>query len=339
MRVLVSKRWKNATFALVALVLFVGALELSLRAVGLEVQSGGAANVRGWLFHEVVRSDADIDEYITMGARIYPVTPDFYNVARVPGPKPEGVKRIVCLGDSCTWGVGVEPGEAYPQVVEAKLHACDPERRVEMWNLGRPGYTSYQGRLLIESLWDVMAPDVLVFYFGANDAVRAPIRADKEWATVPKWSLKTHRALYRSSALYRLLRNVNLSYLRGRVDYDFEGRHSVPDWNNRVSRRDFFENRTALAARVESAGGRLIIVTSAGQRDGRVVKGAYFENFSVGPDDIDAYTLFSAEADAGRETFVDNVHPNAYGHRLLARELLKRLAADWGSPQCDPDAL
>jgi lysophospholipase L1-like esterase len=96
------------------------------------------------------------------------------------------------------------------------LAACYPDRRIEVWNLGRHGYSSYQGRLLSEQVWEQLRPDVLVFYFGANDAAVAPIRADSAWAKLPRWALRLHRQAYLHSALYRFLRNINLGYLRHR---------------------------------------------------------------------------------------------------------------------------
>ena len=36
-------------------------------------------------------------------------------------PKPAGVRRLVCLGDSFTWGVGVLFDDAWPQRVERTL--------------------------------------------------------------------------------------------------------------------------------------------------------------------------------------------------------------------------
>src|SRR5437016_8367218 len=48
-------------------------------------------------------------------------------------------KRILLLGDSCTFGNGVAIGDTFGQIVNTRL----PDYRTV--NLGDPGYTSFQG--------------------------------------------------------------------------------------------------------------------------------------------------------------------------------------------------
>src|SRR5512143_450760 len=57
-------------------------------------------------------------------------------------PKPPGVRRVVCLGDSFTWGVGVLFDDAWPQRVERLL--AREGGRWEAVNLGEAGLNTAQ---------------------------------------------------------------------------------------------------------------------------------------------------------------------------------------------------
>ncbi|MDX2168155.1 MAG: SGNH/GDSL hydrolase family protein [Deltaproteobacteria bacterium] len=82
--------------------------------------------------------------------------------------KPPGVIRVVCLGDSSTFGMNVEADDSYPRRLAALLDERHPGR-FEVINLGVPGYSSRQGleQLRREALG--LAPDVVTFAFGTND--------------------------------------------------------------------------------------------------------------------------------------------------------------------------
>jgi len=46
-------------------------------------------------------------------------------------PKPSGVYRILVLGDSVTFGFGVQPEESFTRLLEADLRDRAPEARIE----------------------------------------------------------------------------------------------------------------------------------------------------------------------------------------------------------------
>jgi lysophospholipase L1-like esterase len=74
-------------------------------------------------------------------------------------------RTIVCLGDSITSGVGAGPGEAYCELVAAKLG-------VELINAGVPGDTSEDGLARVD---DVLAQDpwMVIVELGGNDILRS----------------------------------------------------------------------------------------------------------------------------------------------------------------------
>jgi acyl-CoA thioesterase-1 len=77
---------------------------------------------------------------------------------------------ILCLGDSLTEGYGVEPEQAFPSLVEARLRSNGhPGARVI--NAGISGSTSASAAQRLR--WQLRSrPDVLVLALGANDGLR-----------------------------------------------------------------------------------------------------------------------------------------------------------------------
>jgi lysophospholipase L1-like esterase len=100
---------------------------------------------------------------------------------RGPERRRSGGKTILALGDSCTFGLGVEDDESYPVVLQALFDAEHPGK-VEVINGGVPGYTAFQGRLALEEWAPRFEPDAVTVCFGFNDADSWAGRSDFEHA-------------------------------------------------------------------------------------------------------------------------------------------------------------
>jgi len=74
-----------------------------------------------------------------------------------------GAMTVLVLGDSCSF-FGTP---SWPERLEALLRERDPG--AEVWNAAVPGYSSYQGRRLLETRGAALSPDWVVAYFGWND--------------------------------------------------------------------------------------------------------------------------------------------------------------------------
>jgi lysophospholipase L1-like esterase len=74
-----------------------------------------------------------------------------------------GRKKVVFLGDSNTFGFGVETPQTFVEVVERILG------NVDAINLGVIGYTSYQGRVALDAALREIKPDLVVASFNFND--------------------------------------------------------------------------------------------------------------------------------------------------------------------------
>jgi hypothetical protein len=91
---------------------------------------------------------------------------------RVVAHKPEGVVRLVFLGDSFTFGEGVRYPDTYPSRTAALLQKRSPPGapEFEAYNLGVGGYNTTQELLLLERLGLEALPDCVVLGYVLNDA-------------------------------------------------------------------------------------------------------------------------------------------------------------------------
>lgn len=95
-----------------------------------------------------------------------------------------GKKRVVILGDSITAGYGLDPGEAYPALLQKKIDAAALLYTVK--NAGVSGDTTSGGLRRIDWALGSEGADVLVVALGGNDGLRgiAPAQMSKNLAGI-----------------------------------------------------------------------------------------------------------------------------------------------------------
>ena len=121
------------------------------------------------------------------------------------GAKPAGTFRIVCLGDSVTFGYRVPPvwpdkptdynpeWQPFPMLLEKELRRANPNRQIEVFPMAVPGYTSHQGLAWLRRDIEHLNPDMVIASFGWNDASASDV-ADRE-AIDTRWYPVTIRWL------------------------------------------------------------------------------------------------------------------------------------------------
>ena len=85
--------------------------------------------------------------------------------------KPPATFRIVCIGDSWTFGANVDQPDTYPQRLAEILGRRYPGVKFEVLNLGVMGYSSRQGLELLQRNLAGLQTDLLLIGFGMNDAI------------------------------------------------------------------------------------------------------------------------------------------------------------------------
>lgn len=77
-------------------------------------------------------------------------------------PKPQGTFRIAVVGDSVTFGWGVEAESSYPKILEAALRDMDAEEKFEVINFAVPGYNGKQKLITLKEKVVKYDPDLVL---------------------------------------------------------------------------------------------------------------------------------------------------------------------------------
>ncbi|MGL4399284.1 MAG: arylesterase [Luteolibacter sp.] len=95
-----------------------------------------------------------------------------------------GKKRVLILGDSIAAGYGLDPGEAYPALLQKKIDAAALPYTVK--NAGVSGDTTSGGLRRIDWALGTEGADVLVLALGGNDGLRgiAPAQMSENLAGI-----------------------------------------------------------------------------------------------------------------------------------------------------------
>jgi len=133
-----------------------------------------------------------------------------FRTEEIAARKGENVYRIVLLGDSSTFGWGVNQDERFSRFLEDKLNSAQSSTRYEVINLGIPGYTTEHGVAAFDHYALKYSPDLVILSFGANDGKPIPQRAKKFLKNNP-W-IEDLKEFLRNFSTYKLLRKVLLSY-------------------------------------------------------------------------------------------------------------------------------
>lgn len=103
-------------------------------------------------------------------------------------PKPPGLKRLVAVGDSATWGLNLPTrADTYADQLELLLSLAGAGgARWDVANAGVVGYSSFQGAQLVEHVLPELEPDVVSVFLGNNDSAPGGMKdADRAAAGGP----------------------------------------------------------------------------------------------------------------------------------------------------------
>ena len=100
----------------------------------------------------------------------YTINSDGYRGKDIPHKKGNNIKRILFLGDSYTFGWGINDDETYPAQLEVILNERNLNTIVESVNLGVPGYNTVQEYGVLIDKADLYDPDIIVLGYIMNDA-------------------------------------------------------------------------------------------------------------------------------------------------------------------------
>ena len=132
-------------------------------------------------------------------------------------PKPEGRIRLMCLGDSITFGNAVRSEDTYPNILEKKLKKIN--QNIEVINCSAGGWDTYMEDDFFKEEGVNYQPDILIIGFYPNDFTSRPknvhhkLSADGRLESRPPW-LRWLEYKY----IFLLKRSALFVYIRDRID-------------------------------------------------------------------------------------------------------------------------
>lgn len=109
--------------------------------------------------------------------------------------------RVVCFGDSSTFGIGSRMEHTWPSQLETlianSIQFSDVDK-IEVINAGVPGYSSYQGLQHMRQEIDRLQPDVVMASYANNDFWHWDQTTDEEHASRLSTKNRTRRLLMQS---------------------------------------------------------------------------------------------------------------------------------------------
>jgi lysophospholipase L1-like esterase len=108
--------------------------------------------------------------------------------------------RILCLGDSNTYGLYLPPHESWPAQLETSWNATVAPPRIRVFNLGYPGSNSSRVLANFAKMLETFRPDFTIVMVGVNDFWTIPVDVPPE--SEPPNAMM--RFAERHSRLYRL---------------------------------------------------------------------------------------------------------------------------------------
>jgi len=267
---------------------------------------------------------------------IFKINSDGFRDREYTRAKGKNVFRILCLGDSSTFGINMALSKVYHKKLEHRLNKDFGSHNVrfEVINAGAAGYSSLQGLYLYKYKGSKYHPDVVTFYFGINDPVKRFYLSDREimQSNVPPFiKIVTNNVLLRSAS-YRVLRKGLLSL--GRRDCNSGGENRA-----RVSKEDYKNNILELNRLCKRDGALLILISPClceenareWERFGDVVSYRTVLEETAQEHQIPLITINEMTERAGRPTkdyFHGKTHPNKFGHEMIMRYLYDYLVSN-----------
>ncbi len=269
--------------------------------------------------------------------------PDTLYRGKMPGAARQGRLRVLVLGGSVVYGLGVDEGDDYPSVLEYSLARLGLEP-VEVFNGGIPSFTSEFGLELYGKRLPEVAPELLLLAYGSNDfeGHEGPGPGlDRVFLEKQRW-LKAHpaakaaRDAMRNSGLYLLLRWMLLQ--RTTQMYPGGIPASASGKGPRVTPEQYEENLHRFIRLARAQGSRVALTMDVHQVDVERVCADATADWETVPARharkvaleervpwLDARKAFCGSGGPLPASWLDGQHLSVAGCRIMGAELARQL--------------
>lgn len=258
-----------------------------------------------------------------------------------------GNRRILCLGDSNTYGLYLaDRAQAYPQTLQALWNERVGAPRIEVLNLGYPGTNSSRLRRDLPRMLDTFAPDVVIIMVGSNDYWTAPV----ELAPPPGLAARLAQTVRRDSRLYQLTYMLRRALSADQLEVEYDpsrdgGEAGTARYGDTVFalgfepargqppqyRQHLEANLHTLVDEVRRAGATPVLMTYASRMwnygEANVVIRQVARETGARLVDAAAVIEPACASEPCPDVLYADHHPTAGGYRLMAEALLRDLRA------------
>lgn len=262
-----------------------------------------------------------------------------------------GTRRVLALGDSVTFGYRMREEEIFPSLLEKRLSETT-DQPWEVLNAGVEGYNTRTELAVLRETGFALDPDIVVLAVNLNDYDLTPVLGSMGILTLDHEERISSWSLANLSEFYLLMKW--LVSTRGRVwagetppapdpdtptpefnDFDrYVSALRKRYWATPDDRR-MDEMVAALRAIREETAARgirlLVVILPDGDQVGVAEPDLAPQQRMAticAEEELDCLDLLPAfEEEASRPLFLDIMHPNGHGHRIIANEVAARLGA------------
>lgn len=165
--------------------------------------------------------------------------------------KCQDVYRIINMGDSSTFGVGVPYADLHSALLTDMLNGqAQPHKRYEVINAGVPGYSSLQGLRYLKAEVIKYKPDIITVSYGLNDYLYTIAQDDKNIHETNPWIIYLDNIMGKSH-LY--------IFFKKRVDLLMMPRTKYPP-SRRVMQSDFKENLKGMVMVARNSNAKVLLL-------------------------------------------------------------------------------
>ncbi len=286
-----------------------------------------------------MRPNSAITQLERTGDTTYNVNALGYRGAFPSGPKTG--QRVLILGDSISFGLGVEDRATYPRLLANRL--ATPARPVEVGNLAVFSYGPHEYLSTWRRLGKAFRPDVVVLQLYMNDIGAAPWNAPRKVGAIQIATALGFKLVQSSAVLRRAYQWANMAYYyqvrpsqrRGKTQpaNDAEPRAIAAQLEAKsIETMEGMRQVHTLLREIRANGAKVMLVYAPNEAQlydpqWNLINDAVRTSFA---DEADAYvdltpTLVAAPDRAG--IYVDGLHYERYGHRLITDRLAPGVAA------------
>lgn len=217
----------------------------------------------------------------------------------------DGRRRVLAIGDSCTWGWQVAQHKAYPQVLQTLVDRFIGPDSYRVINAGVPGYASTQGLAYLRERGLALKPEIVIIAYGFNDAL---LTGDLEHALATQQRFLTFIKLDD----YLLGTSRFWGWARTRL----REQAAPPPSEVRVPVPAYEKNVLEMTEVVRQHGARPVVL-SFEREDG-----------PYGRANVDVAARAGVPVLVYRGPRLDIIHPTALGYSMLAKQLFDRLQSE-----------